>query len=733
METYTIMTVRGEQTTPNNHQTTFKQLNNCKTTIKQHPNPQTKNFQTMKHQIYFFKLLLLSTLLWIGWQGQICAQTSTLFIDNENIHLSQNTELFIGGSILSFNSGDIISEQESNKVTLDLGNQLISETIPFATTDDIPIPLIIQTETVSENSRLSAATYPTAANNTPLPSTVSDLQFNEADIAPEALNRFWMITLTELTATVTFSYSPQDLAGNETAEADLKLLFHDGTQWVHIESGSSDGEGSGSYTATINQSGVYVLFAGDVENCIAGDVDEDGICDDVDDCIGDAIAFSLEQTICEGEEFEGFTESGTFVDTFTAQSGCDSTRTLELTVLPNILNELEATICEGEEFEGFTETGTFEDVFTASNGCDSTRILQLEVLPNILNELEVSICEGEEFEGFTESGTFENVFIASNGCDSTRILQLEVLPNILNELEVSICEGEEFEGFTESGTFEDVFTASNGCDSVRVLQLEVVAEIRTEIEASICEGEEFEGFTETGTFEDIFVSAGGCDSVRVLQLEVLPSVESEFEVTICEGEDFEGITEAGTYQDVLTAANGCDSLRTVILSIAPQIVLADSTVLDDTGQSNGSIAIVVDGNEDDYSFEWSNGASEAAIEDLEFGAYSVEITDVFGCSATFEFNVPLNTSVVDTGFLPLQIAPNPTQSHLMVQLPTGLQRLENVELQLLNVQGQVLQVWELEGNKAVQRELSLEDVQPGIYLLRLPLKERVYYAKVVRM
>ncbi len=564
-------------------------------------------------------------------------QAQTLFIESENITLTEGSQLFIDGSLQAENDASITSENETAITTFQIGNQLISQTIPFATAEGTAIPLALETQVVSDNSRISASTYPTNFENFPLPSTVENLLFNEEDIALETLNRFWILTLTELTTTATFTFTTADLTGNEANEEKLQLIFHNGNQWVHIDSGSSDGVGSNSYTATISQSGVYALFAGDISLCAAGDIDQDGICDDVDDCIGEAILFSLSETICEGEEFEGFTESGTFTDTFTAESGCDSTRTLELTVLPNILNELEVSICEGEEFEGFTESGIFEDVFTASNGCDSTRILQLEV----------------------------------------------------------------------------------------------VAEIRNEIEATICEGEEFEGFSESGTFEDTFVSAGGCDSTRILQLEVLPHAFSEVQTTICEGEEFEGFTEAGTFETILVSSNGCDSIRTVTLEIAPLVELADTAITDDTGGGTGTIEVILNGNVEDFTFEWSNGSTDANIGGLEFGIYTVTITDQFDCTAEFEFEVELNTSIEGKEFVPLQIAPNPTQANIWLQIPFEFQRTLSFSAQLLNLQGQLVKTWSLSNTQ--QQELSLLEVNPGIYLLQIQEKEAVYFAKIVKM
>ena len=564
-------------------------------------------------------------------------QAQTLFIESEKITLTEGSQLFIEGSLQTDNNASIVSENETAVTTLDLGNQLISQTIPFATLEGEQIPLILETQEVSDNSRISASTYPTDFENLPLPSTVENLLFNEEDIALETLNRFWILTLTELTTNVTFTFTAADITGNETNEEKLQLIFHNGNQWVRIDSGSSDGAGSNSYTATISQSGVYALFAGDISLCAAGDIDQDGICDDVDDCIGEAILFSLSETICEGEEFEGFTEAGTFIDTFTAQNGCDSTRTLELIVIPEIRTDIGATICEGDDFQGFTEAGTFVDTFTAQNGCDSTRTLQLEVLPNAFSEAQATICEGEEFEGFTESGTFEASFTATNGCDSTRTVTLEVLPKAFSEVQATICEGEEFEGFTEAGVFETVFTA----------------------------------------------------------------------------------------------ANGCDSTRTVTLEVAPSIELTESTVFDDGGGDSGAIEVIVSGNPEDFSFDWSNGDEGSKIEGLAFGNYTLIITDSFGCTAEFEFEVGLNTSIEGKEFVTLQVAPNPTQTSVWLQLPTELQNRQDVSLRLLNLQGQWVKTWQLENT--ARQNLSLEEVKPGMYLLQIEGESTMYFAKIVKM
>lgn len=49
---------------------------------------------------------------------------------------------------------------------------------------------------------------------------------------------------------------------------------------------------------------------------------------------GAPIETTIELTICDGEEYDGYVQSGTYTDTYQASNGCDSVRQLLLTVLP---------------------------------------------------------------------------------------------------------------------------------------------------------------------------------------------------------------------------------------------------------------------------------------------------------------------------------------------------------------------------------------------------------------
>ena len=274
-----------------------------------------------------------------------------------------------------------------------------------------------------------------------------------------------------------------------------------------------------------------------------------------------------DEVICMGDIFEGYSQTGIYQDTFLNSTGCDSIRTLTLSVVPNITSTLQVEICTGDEFEGYSQTGIYQDTFLSSTGCDSTRTITLFVIPVITSTLQSEICAGDEFEGYSQTGIYQDTFLSSTGCDSIRTLTLSVVPNITFTLQADICAGEEFEGYIQTGTYQDTFLSSTGCDSIRTLTLSVVPVITSTLQVEICLGDEFEGYTQTGIYQDTFLSIAGCDSIRTLILSVVPSKTSVIQAEICPGDEFEGYSQTGMYTDTLTASFGCDSIRTIHLSV----------------------------------------------------------------------------------------------------------------------------------------------------------------------
>ncbi|MGB3073845.1 MAG: hypothetical protein WBB36_00915, partial [Chitinophagales bacterium] len=68
----------------------------------------------------------------------------------------------------------------------------------------------------------------------------------------------------------------------------------------------------------------------------------------------DSISTFISITICEGDQYEGYTEQGIYVDYFINVAGCDSIRTLNLTVQSGNNSVVNKNICHGGSFEGYT-------------------------------------------------------------------------------------------------------------------------------------------------------------------------------------------------------------------------------------------------------------------------------------------------------------------------------------------------------------------------------------------
>ena len=194
-------------------------------------------------------------------------------------------------------------------------------------------------------------------------------------------------------------------------------------------------------------------------------------------------------SICEGDSFvfgsNSYTESGMYLDNLTSVSGCDSVATLFLTVLPVVNGSVSQTICAGQtySFGGnvLTTSGTYSQVLTGVSGCDSTVTLYLTVLPELSNTFSVTICEGQtyDFNGqiISVAGMYSASLTNAFGCDSSVTLYLFIDDAVESFTEITIAEGETYtfgtQNLTDAGEYSEVFTTASGCDSLVHLTLNV--------------------------------------------------------------------------------------------------------------------------------------------------------------------------------------------------------------------------------------------------------------------
>ena len=201
------------------------------------------------------------------------------------------------------------------------------------------------------------------------------------------------------------------------------------------------------------------------------------------------LAGSASQTICAGSSYIFGTQTlnvaGTYTENITTASGCDSIATLFLTVNPTLTGSGSQTICEGGSYnfgtQVLTTEGTYTETLTNASGCDSIATLYLFVGSIIENSITETICQGQSYtlgtQTLNSAGEYYESFVTAAGCDSLVHLFLNVDDGVSETVNEEICLTETFllgsQTLSSSGTYSEVFSGIGGCDSTVTVILTV--------------------------------------------------------------------------------------------------------------------------------------------------------------------------------------------------------------------------------------------------------------------
>ena len=308
------------------------------------------------------------------------------------------------------------------------------------------------------------------------------------------------------------------------------------------------------------------------------------------------ISHAFADTVCAGVTYswagQNFNSSGNYNHIFTSYTNCDSTVTLNLFVRPAIISTFNDTLCAAATYswgsQSLNTSGTYNQTFTSFTNCDSTVTLHLFVRPVISYSFADTICIGNTYnwagQGFTTSGTHNHIFTSYTGCDSTVTLNLFARPVQNTATTQYTCFGVAYsfggQLLTTTGVYTHTFQDVHGCDSMVTLTLHVDAAINNTITAAICSGTAYSWGTQThtaaGTFNQAFTAANGCDSLVTLLLTVNPTYTDTLTISICNNDSYvlggQTLNQSGTYTENFATINGCDSTITLHLTVSPQAV-----------------------------------------------------------------------------------------------------------------------------------------------------------------
>jgi uncharacterized delta-60 repeat protein len=144
----------------------------------------------------------------------------------------------------------------------------------------------------------------------------------------------------------------------------------------------------------------------------------------------------------------------------------------------NVTSQVDVNLCSGESYtlnnQSYSETGIYNATLTSAGGCDSTVTLNLTILPLSASAQNIELCSGESWifngENYSESGAYQTTLTSANGCDSTITLNLTILSPASSAQSIDLCAGESLtingEIYTESGIYQTIYSDINGCDSI---------------------------------------------------------------------------------------------------------------------------------------------------------------------------------------------------------------------------------------------------------------------------
>ncbi|HLP53314.1 MAG TPA: T9SS type A sorting domain-containing protein [Chitinophagales bacterium] len=395
-----------------------------------------------------------------------------------------------------------------------------------------------------------------------------------------------------------------------------------------------------------------------------------------------AITTNVQQTICFGDTFlfngNVYFENGTYYDTLTAANGCDSILTITITQLPLATGSIALSSCFGGsvEYNGefYSSTGTYTDTLTATTGCDSIVTIQVAINAPLASAVNFTICNNDSVlysnNYYYTAGTFYDTLTAQSGCDSfvtIIITQLQVLSSTVN---FALCQGSSIEYnervYSIAGTYTDTLTATSGCDSIVAIQIDALPANSSNVNLSICPGDSIVynniTYTTAGSYTDTLAAATGCDSVLYINVNTLPLITSTVNITICPGDSafYNGsyYYAAGTYTDTLSSIYGCDSISLINIStynVDTPVVTQNGQVLE-TGIYNSYQWL-----KDNSPISNANGQTYAVAQN---GNYAVLTTDENGCTAISQAVNVTGTDIQYSADSRITLYPNPANTTL---------------------------------------------------------------------
>ncbi|MCG8331081.1 MAG: T9SS type A sorting domain-containing protein [Chitinophagales bacterium] len=194
---------------------------------------------------------------------------------------------------------------------------------------------------------------------------------------------------------------------------------------------------------------------------------------------------------------------------------------------------------------------------------------------------------------------------------------------------------------------------------------------------------------------------------------------------------------AGEYEIFIDGENDCEYTGTVTIPQCALDIFAEVTDAMTSDTLSGVIEVGIINGALPYQFSIDGGVTfqdGPTFEGLGAGIYDVVVQDELGCEATLQVTVGLinSTSTTLVGHK-IEVSPNPTDGIFRVSIAGLQQRGVLLPLEIINSQGQTVQVSNLTNyNGVFTGQLSLYAYPDGVYYVRFKNKDLKRMVKIVK-
>jgi len=331
--------------------------------------------------------------------------------------------------------------------------------------------------------------------------------------------------------------------------------------------------------------------------------------------------------------------------------------------------------------------GTYTVTATDVNGCNATASFTIAAPQSIVINGQINnvVCFGElngSIQVTATGGTGNKTFTWNNGAIGAGINNLAAGTYVVTATDAQGCTATQSftvaspSAITVSGTVTDVqcFGDNDGVIAATATGGSGAISISWSNGMTGMQANNLQAGVYTATATDL-AGCTGTASFTVAQASVLEINLADFDIACDDpsgsaivspaggtapyivnwsngvnGYENDGLS-AGNYSVTITDNHGCTATQAFQITQSANLsVFIQSNDISCFGAGDGSISAMVNGGDQNYSFEWSNGATTASLNNLLAGQYNLTVTDGNGCggSAVAVINEPSTlTAVID--------------------------------------------------------------------------------------